>query len=51
MATLGTALRKGLENTIRGAREVADAAAADAVARLAIKEARPPAYLSDQQRL
>jgi hypothetical protein len=50
MATLGTALRKGLENTIREAREVADEAAADAVARLAIKEARPPAYLSDRQK-
>ena len=50
MATLGTAQRKRLENTIREAREVADDAAADAVARLAIKEARPPAYLSDPQK-
>jgi hypothetical protein len=50
MATLGTALRKALENTIREAREVAYEAAADAVARLAIKEARPPAYLPDQQK-
>jgi hypothetical protein len=50
MATLGTALRKQLENTIREAREVADEAAADAVARLAIAEGRPPAYLSDTQR-
>jgi hypothetical protein len=50
MTILSTALRKQLENTIREAREVADEAAADAVARLAIKEARPPAYLSGQQK-
>jgi hypothetical protein len=50
MATLSTTLRKRLENTIREAREIADEAAADAVARVAIKEPRPPAYLSDQQK-
>jgi hypothetical protein len=50
MATLGTVLRKRLENAVREAHEVADEAAADAVARLAIAEARPPAYLSDQQK-
>jgi hypothetical protein len=36
MGTLRAALRKQLENTIRQAREVADEAAADAVARLVI---------------
>jgi hypothetical protein len=50
MATLGTALRKQLEHTIGEAREVADEAAAEAVARLAIAEARPPTYLSGQQK-
>jgi hypothetical protein len=50
MATLGTALRKQLENTIRQAREVADEAAADAIERLAVAAQDAPAYLSDQQK-
>jgi hypothetical protein len=50
MATLGAALRKQLENTVREARTIADEAAADAVARLAIAAARPPAYLSEEQK-
>jgi hypothetical protein len=50
MTTLGSALRKRLENTIREAREVADEAAADAVARLAVAAPDAPAYLSDQQK-
>jgi hypothetical protein len=50
MATLGSALRKQLENTVREARTIADEAAEDAVARLAIAAARPPAYFSEEQK-
>ncbi len=51
MGTLRSALRKLLENTVCEARTVADQAAADAVARLAIAAARPPAYLSEDQKV
>jgi hypothetical protein len=50
MATLDSALRKQLENTIREARKVADAAAEDTIERIAIATARPPAYLSEEQK-
>jgi hypothetical protein len=50
MATLGSALRKQLENTVREARTVADEAAADAVNRLVIAAAEAPIYLSDAQK-
>ena len=50
MTTLSPALRKQLESTVRAARTIADEAAADAVARLAIAAARPPAYLSEDQK-
>jgi hypothetical protein len=43
-------LRRQLENTVREAREIADKAAADAVARLAIAASEPPPYLSDKQK-
>ena len=51
MASLGSALRKQLENTVREARTIADEAAADAVARLAIAAARPPAYLPEGKKV
>ncbi|HEY8874681.1 MAG TPA: DNA methyltransferase, partial [Stellaceae bacterium] len=50
MATLGSALRKQLENTVRDARKIADEAAADAVARLGIAAPKAPAYFSDEQK-
>ena len=50
MTTLSTVLRRQLESTVREAREVADEAAADAVAQLAIAAAEPPSYLSEEQR-
>ncbi|MBV9860246.1 MAG: SAM-dependent DNA methyltransferase [Alphaproteobacteria bacterium] len=50
MATLSTLLRRQLESTVRDARIVADGAAADAVARLAIDAAEAPSYLSDEQK-
>src|SRR5271166_2638725 len=50
MATLGTVLRKQLENTIREAREVADEAAAEAIERLAVGASDAPSYFSDQQK-
>jgi hypothetical protein len=50
MATLSSALRKQLETAVREARKVADAAAEDAIERLAIATARPPAYLSEEQK-
>jgi hypothetical protein len=50
MVTLASTLRKQLEDTVSEARTVADEAAADAVARLAIATAEPPSYLSDEQK-
>ena len=50
MPTLGTVLRRQLESAVREACEVADEAAADAVARVAIAAAEPPPYLSEEQR-
>lgn len=50
MITLDRAQRRGLEATIRTAREVAEEAAADAVRRLGVANATAPTYLSDEQR-
>ncbi len=50
MTTLGSPLRKQLENAVREARTVADAAAKDAVARLAIAAPKAPSYFSDEQK-
>ncbi len=44
---LPTALRRALEKTVKAAREVAEAGAADAVRRLGVAEASPPAHLND----
>lgn len=50
MPTLSTLLRRQLESRIREAREVADEAAADAVARLAIAAPEAPSYFSEEQK-
>jgi putative heme iron utilization protein len=51
MATLGSALRKQLENTVRDARKIADQAAADAISRLSNAAPEAPAYLSDDLKI
>ena len=50
MATLSTALRRQLENTVREAREVADEAAIEAIDRLAVAAADAPGYFSEEQK-
>jgi hypothetical protein len=50
MPTLSTLLRRRLEGSVRQAREVADKAATDAVARLAIAASEAPLYLSEEQK-
>ena len=50
MPTLSTLLRRQLESAVREAREVADEAATDAVARLAIAAPEAPTYLSEEQK-
>jgi hypothetical protein len=44
---LPTALRRALEKTVKAAREVAEEGAADAVRRLGVADASPPAHLSE----
>jgi hypothetical protein len=50
MSTLGRALRKRLETTIREARDVAEKGAADAIRRLGVADDSAPTYLSDEQK-
>jgi hypothetical protein len=47
---LATPLRRVLEKTIKEARIVAEAGAADAIRRLGVAEAKAPAYLSDDEK-
>jgi hypothetical protein len=44
---LPTALRRALEKTVKAAREVAEEGAADAVRRLGVADASPPAHLNE----
>jgi hypothetical protein len=44
---LPTALRRALEKAVKAARDVAEEGAADAVRRLGVADATPPAHLSD----
>ena len=44
---LPTALRRALEKTVKAARDVAEEGAADAVRRLGVADASPPAHLSE----
>ena len=50
MTTLGSPLRKQLENVVVEARKIADEAAKDAVTRLAVALPKAPAYFSDGQK-
>lgn len=50
MTILSKPHRRQLETTIKQAREIAEDAAKEAIARMAVAEAEPPAHLSDDNR-
>lgn len=50
MTILSKPLRRQLENTVKDAREIAEAAAKDAIARMGVADGEAPSHLSDENK-
>ena len=50
MASLEKSLRSKLENTVKAARDVAEAGARSAIDQIGVGDANPPEHLAEQER-